>query len=361
MNIRTPAMCHRGRRFFLPTSLTFAAAVLLTVLSAGAPAGPISQESVNAFLKHIQKSDAYDVTARQFVAKAWQQRDPDDDGNTFIAESLAVLSPDFRKGLDAYDDENYATAYDVMANLSSNDDPYLSANASVYAVKAMVEQSKLVEASELLKVLVADPEAVDLYTSYSAEMAYLRGYLALQNLRYDDASKLLREMLERFPDAGQRLRMTAKQMLAELKGREPEKIGDVADLMTFSGRRLSVFDTGDTVRTRQQRAIDLLDKLIEEAEKNEQGGGGAGGGSGGSSGSNGNGKSPSNPMNDSSLPGGGGGGVHLRSNRRARPGEEWGSMPPAEREKILQSLRDSFPSHYRKLVEQYYEELAKKP
>ncbi len=37
------------------------------------------------------------------------------------------------------------------------------------------------------------------------------------------------------------------------------------------------------------------------------------------------------------------------------------SMPPAERERILQALRDSFPSRYRKLVEQYYEELAKKP
>ncbi len=358
MNVRSPGTYRRDQRTFQLAALLLFSALAAAMMVTVANAGPVSQESVKAFLEHVQKSDAFDDDARQFVTKAWQQRDPEDDGDSFIAESLAVLSTPFRKGLDAYDDEDYAQAYEIMAGLSSAEDPYLSANASVYAVKAMVEQDKLVEASELLETLLSDPEAVDLYTSYSAEMAYLRGYLALQDLRYDDAGKLLREMLERFPDAGQRLRMTAKQMLAELNGREPEKIGDVADLMTFSGRRLSLLDTSDTVRTRQQRAIDLLDKLIEEAEKNEKGGGGGGGD--GSSGSQGNGQTPSNPMNDSSLPGGGGG-THLRSNRRARPGEEWGSMPPAEREKILQSLRDSFPSRYRKLVEQYYEELAKKP
>ena len=51
----------------------------------------------------------------------------------------------------------------------------------------------------------------------------------------------------------------------------------------------------------------------------------------------------------------------MRAARRANPGEMWGSMPPAERERILQALRESFPSRYRQLVEQYYEELAKKP
>ena len=66
-------------------------------------------------------------------------------------------------------------------------------------------------------------------------------------------------------------------------------------------------------------------------------------------------------MQDSRLPGGSAKEGPLRERRRANPAEAWGSMPPAERERILQALRDSFPSRYRKLVEQYYEELAKKP
>ena len=36
----------------------------------------------------------------------------------------------------------------------------------------------------------------------------------------------------------------------------------------------------------------------------------------------------------------------------------WGKLPDAERDKILQSLRDRFPSRYRELVEQYYRALA---
>ena len=36
-------------------------------------------------------------------------------------------------------------------------------------------------------------------------------------------------------------------------------------------------------------------------------------------------------------------------------------LTPAERERILQALRERFPARYRQLVEQYYEQLAKKP
>ncbi len=66
-------------------------------------------------------------------------------------------------------------------------------------------------------------------------------------------------------------------------------------------------------------------------------------------------------MQQSQLPGGSAREGPLRAGRRANPGEAWGDMPAAKRQRILQALRDSFPSRYRRLVEQYYEELAKKP
>jgi len=107
--------------------------------------------------------------------------------------------------------------------------------------------------------------------------------------------------------------------------------------------------------------------MIEEAEAAEkkacdnpqQGGGGQQPQqkSGGKSGQ----PNPSSPMEQSGLPGGNPSEGNLREMRRANPGEMWGEMPPGERERILQALRESFPSRYRKLVEQYYEELAKKP
>ena len=104
----------------------------------------------------------------------------------------------------------------------------------------------------------------------------------------------------------------------------------------------------------------MLDALIEEAQQREQSQSGSGSGGGGGSGNNG-GRSPSNPMQQSMLPGGRGQEGSLGEMRRASPGEVWGTMPPAERERVLQALRESFPARYRQLVEQYYEEMAKKP
>ena len=147
-------------------------------------------------------------------------------------------------------------------------------------------------------------------------------------------------------------------MIAELQNRLPEQIGEVCDLMNYSARRLGHEDLGEPVQTRQQRIIELLDKLIEEAESQESSSSSSSGGSsGGGQGS----QSPSNPMQQSQLPGGAAKEGALRARRRANPAEVWGTMPPAERQRILQALRDNFPSRYRQLVEQYYEELAKKP
>lgn len=337
--------------------------IVAALMGPGAP-GPVAHgasevhETLEAFLKHLEQSDSFAAEAKQFVSKEWKRRRDQDDAESFLAEALAVLSPRFRTGLDSYDDDDYAAAFRTMDALSSDQDPYLSANANVFAVKSLVEQDRLEEALERLEAFLADPTAVDLYTFYAAEMAYVRGYTQLQALRYDAASASLGQMLERYPDAPRRLVVTARQMLAELARREPRRLGDVADLMGFAGRRLGLSDTGQGVQGRQARAVELLDKLIEEAEANEQQGGGASSSSGGSPGGQ---QSPQSPMQESQLPSGGGSGMQLREKREARPGEAWGTMPPAEREKILQTLRDSFPSRYRQLVEQYFQELAKQP
>ncbi len=313
-------------------------------------------ETTRAFLEHVRQSPSFDAQARRFVAQAWERRASDEDYKDFLIEALAVLSARFRDGLDAYQDQEYGTSFAVMDALAADADPYLSANAAVFAAKSLVEQNRLEDAAVRVASILEESTAVDLHTHYAAEVAFLKGYLELQNLRYDQAAGSLQSMLRLYPDAAQRLRVTARQMLAELQRRRPERLGDVADLMSYAGRRMGHEFTDQGVQQKQQRAIDLLDRLIEEAEQNEQGGGGGGAGGG----SNGQ-RSPSSPMQDSQLPGGSPQSEQLRSARRIRPGEAWGAMPPAQREKILQSLRDSFPTRYRQLVEQYYQELAKQP
>lgn len=316
--------------------------------------GPVADETTGAFLKHVRESDAYDAEVKAFVARSWSERDAEEDPADFLIEALALLSPRFRDGLDAYDDADYAKTLEIMNALAEDDDPYVAANAGVFAIKSEVERGRYEEAAGRIEGFLADPTAVDLYTHFSAEVAFLEGFLKLQTLHYEEAAKALQNMLALYPDAAQRLRVTARQMLAELRRREPERLGDVADLMSYAGRRLGHAHTDQGVQEKQKRAIELLDRLIKEAEKNEQGGGGGGGGGGGQ-------QSPQSPMQDSQLPGGSSQAERLRNARRVKPGAEWGAMPPSERERILQSLRDSFPSRYRQLVEQYYQELAKQP
>jgi hypothetical protein len=151
-------------------------------------------------------------------------------------------------------------------------------------------------------------------------------------------------------------------MLAELKARNPRSLGEVSDLMTFAGRRLTRLLTDQPVRDAQKRAVDLLAELIRQAEQREkqQQQASAGGGGSGRGGQR-PGGTPQSPAQQSMLPGGPSETGPLQPTPNARPGEAWGRMRPEERQRILQSLQQRFPSRYRQLVEQYYRQLAKEP
>jgi hypothetical protein len=246
-----------------------------------------------------------------------------------------------------------------MGPLTQSLDPYLAANAAVYEIKALVAAEDLEQAESKIAALLALPQRVEQYTHSAAEMHYLKGYCELGNLKYAEATRSLLAMLERFQDAPQRLRITAQQMLAELRQRVPDSLDDVTDLMSYATRRLANSDTGQRVQDRQGRAIQILDKLIEEAGQREQSSAGGGGGSQSQPQSTPN--RAQRPMQDSHLPQGSSPQQpHLRQ-RVVQPGQAWGAMKPAERERVLQVLKDSFPDRYRRLVEQYYQQLAQEP
>ena len=153
----------------------------------------------------------------------------------------------------------------------------------------------------------------------------------------------------------------ASQMPDELKVRRPGGLGEVSDLMDYAGRRLNRGLADPPVRGAQQRAVELLSQLIKEAQQREKQASAAGGGSGSGRGGIAPGGTPRTPAQQSMLPIGPGQKGELNRSPAARPGEMWGQMRPEERQRILQSLRESFPSRYRQLVEQYYRQLAKEP
>ena len=312
---------------------------------------------VDRFLHQIEQSATIPADARELIKRQWADC-KDCDPEEFLTQALAVISLKFREGLDAYDADQYTQSAAIMHDLVAEADPFVAVHAAVYEIKALVALELMLEAGARLADLAASPHKVDAYSYFQSEVDFLRAYSMLSDLRYEEAEATLKRFLLDHADASARLTIAARQMLMELANREPEKLGDVVDLMDFSGKRLKSEDAGEPVRTRQQRILDLLDKLIkDEEEKEKQSSSSSGGGS--SSGTPNN--SPSNPMQQSQLPGGAPEAGQLRAARRASPGEAWGAMPPAERERVLQALRGTFPTRYRQLVEQYYEELSKKP
>lgn len=294
--------------------------------------------------------------ARELIKRQWAEC-RDCDPEEFLTQALAVISPRFRDGLDAYEADEYGKAAAIMNELSADADPFVAVHAAVYEIKSLVALDRLLEAGQALATVRGGPHSVAEYSYFLPEVDFLQAYTLLADLRYEEAELALKRFLVEHADASPRLTIAARQMAMELANRTPEKLGDVVDLMDFSGKRLKSVDAGETLRERQQRIIDLLDKLIKEEEDKEKQNSSSGGS--GSSGTPNN--SPSNPMQQSQLPGGAPEAGQLRSARRANPGESWGNMPPAERERVLQALRGTFPTRYRQLVEQYYEELSKKP
>jgi tetratricopeptide (TPR) repeat protein len=328
-------------------------------------------EFFNRLATHVQSIDSVDEKAQAIIADAvasYQKdlADPEADAadpESLVIEILALMSPEFREALDGYD-ENGASPENgaAMKKLTESADPYLHHNANLFLVRQLVELEELIEAEERITEIFKDIDAYNTHAFGEPDLLYMLGYCQLHNLKHDEAKRTLEDFLIQFPDASPRFVVTAKQMLAELARRVPESIGEVADLMSFSHKRLAAADTGEQLQSAQLRVIELLDTLIEETEKQEQ-----------QQQSNPD-SQPSQPQDspqqqnpseappdDAQSPKGGSMPPGKMAGRRVNPGDAWGSMPQADRDKVLQVLRDRFPGRYRVLVEQYYESLAEQP
>jgi len=131
----------------------------------------------------------------------------------------------------------------------------------------------------------------------------------------------------------------------EKKSREddPEKI---ARQMNDVRRRLGKGRTDDDTQEAEKDVLESLEKLIqkleEQAQKQSQPGGGG---------------QANSPAEDSyRIPQKGPGNV---DRREFSPGDNWGNLPPKERDEALLKIEKEFPAYYRDIIEQYFREMAK--
>jgi hypothetical protein len=153
--------------------------------------------------------------------------------------------------------------------------------------------------------------------------------------------------LEREDEIAVRYRTIAQLMEADLRPLKTDSLDEVARLMDDIRRRLELGRAGARVRKQEDDVIAKLDKMIEELEKQQQQQGGGGGGS----------LAPSRPAPDSSNLGGKGpGNVDQKDIGR---GDDWGDLPPKERQAALQQISKELPAHYREVIEEYFRKLAR--
>jgi tetratricopeptide (TPR) repeat protein len=361
------------RRRFYQLSLSAAAILGATIAAFGAPGSPAAksvnpvptsrpavappipaEEIIAKFLEHVKTSDVFDAQARDFVVKSRESSHADTSGD-FINNSLAILSEPFKIGLDLMAAEKPDKAADIFDALSKDENPFLAVASASLAATALIELEQMDHALEILDRVREAHNPVDRFTLHHGDFLFMYGYCLVHALKYEEALAALTEMLARYPAAPDRLRVTATQIVTELSRRSPGGMGDVRDLLNYARRRIGLGETHEPITTRQKEAVELLTAMIEDAENQEKSKGKGGGKKSGGAPQGGN--RPGGATR-STAPGGESQVGELRK-VRASPGEAWGKMPPREREEILQTLQRRFPSQYRELLEQYYQQLAK--
>ncbi len=310
-----------------------------------------------AFLDHLKTRAAESPIAVATVRDGFSRYTRAPQG--FVPDGLAVLDAAYRRGLEAFDAGNAEAVLEALAPLRDSPDPYLKANAAYFELRAMVDLGRYEEAEQRLAEPALSRDVLDAHTPYAPHLAFLRAFCEARNLRFDAAAGTLAKIREHYSGAPEAIQVGVRQMLLEIERREKGTLDEVATVMQYVADRLRTVDTTERVTKRQEDVLALLDKLIQEEEQKEQSQKGQGGqrqarrDKGKQQGG-----PQTTPKEESDAPEGGDGSMDLHSAPRATPGESWGQLPPAERERILQSIKERFPSRYRQLVEQYYRSLA---
>ncbi|MGE3182790.1 MAG: tol-pal system YbgF family protein [Phycisphaerae bacterium] len=290
------------------------------------------------------------------VDREFERRPRGTDESVWIEHALMAMSPEFCAALDQFDRGDYGAAIAGFLPLQQHVNPFLAGYSQYYLARTRVAAGLLEEAESQLQEALLNDDKIAQYSPHEGAARVLLAHAQFANLRYDDAAQSLAQVED---GRSEFLRMTAQQLTLELERREKGTLAEVAAFMDYSADRLGIQDAGARVQARQDQIVAMLDKMIQDKEQQEQ---------------QQQQSSSARPQNrqsgkmqpnatpnpsDGRVPPRGKGEIgDLHTAPKADPGEAWGNMPPAEREKVLERLKERYPARYRQLVEQYYRSMA---
>jgi hypothetical protein len=208
------------------------------------------------------------------------------------------------------------------------------------------------EASEaLLKDIKPDRATFPKYAFYRAVNSF-----ALNNKT--EAHKWATHVWDSFDEVPTRYKNTAGMMLYDLENWKEGDLGDIGRDMRMSGDRLKNARGDQKTQVIQKTIVDKLDRLIKEQEDkaNAQ----ANAGKDGKDGKPGSMPGQGQPAPDSTIMGGDGKGK-IDEKKLRQVAENWGTMPPAQRAKVIQDITRELPPKYRVMIEEYFKALNRMP
>jgi len=226
----------------------------------------------------------------------------------------------------------------------TENDTFATETIRLWTARKLIRLGRYDEASLLLDGLPLD-SSVDPTT-----LLFCKAACEYWLLEIEEAAQSVAKLLEREKELPVRYRQLALLLETDITSLKEDSLDHISRRMRDVTRRLELGHAGPGVQAVQSGVIDSLDKLIKklEEQKKQQASGGAGS-AGGS-------MSDGRPMEDSQLAGGKGRGEVKK--RELGETDEWGDLPPREREDALQQIGRDYPAHYREAIEQYFKRLA---
>jgi len=239
---------------------------------------------------------------------------------------------------------------------------FFRANLALAYAKALASRRVYEEGLETLKLF--KPEQTVDPASFLFHRAVCEHGLMLKQ----EANETIARLLDDVPGAPERYKMVATLMHFDMVTWQErsitDKLASIGRRMEGIQRRLDLARGGQQTQKQQKEVVRRLDELIKELEnanKDQQGGGGNGGNcpSGGQQGGKDGSGMGGTPMQDSNG-GQDSGPGEVDAKRIKEAAEQWGKLPPREREALMRELTAKMSPRYAEVVKEYFRKLTER-
>ncbi len=295
---------------------------------------PFDRARFEAAARQLGATDAHLQAFAQAIGEVGLSRAADD--------LLRAAQPSYDAAVKRYENGDQGAALELTKVLAATKDSLLQAHVRHTLARVFLDSDDPEAAVEVLNDYLT--ENVNL-SPLDAETAFFYSQALAEIPLPELAIPRLRAFLQWFPDASERLRSAAHQMVRELEQQQGSQLHQLADQMKKTTRDLQKKKTGEPVQLDQEKYIEQLDQLIEMFEERESQASGGGGNS---------------PAQSSTLRGGEGKVADLKTDRQPSA-DRWLPMRDAERKKIEAEVQNGLPPKFRKMLEKYYKKLGTAP